>query len=106
MRQVLFIILVLISVIPKAIADASTPAMTIKIIQTGWHNDAVYVNTNEEKIVEGCHSARLILDIRSSMFDQDFALLMSAYHAKSHVVFRVSGCAGNDMRIIGVALVD
>lgn len=104
MKQVLLFLLVSIIYTSTVAADASTPKMTIKVIETGWAANAVYITTNQGEKVEGCSSPRLRLDANSTMFDQDFSLLMSAYHAKSNVVFRVAGCSGNDMNVIAVAL--
>ena len=90
----------------SANADVSTQPMTIKVIETGWSAEAIYVSTNEGYELESCGSARLRLDEASNMFEQDFALLMSAFHTQTKVVFRVSGCSGDDINIIAVALVN
>lgn len=87
-------------------ADSSSQPIKIERIESGWGADAILITPDESQQLESCPGYRFRLEKASSMFEQDFSLLLSAYHVKSNVVFRVSGCVGNEMNVIAVALVD
>ena len=87
-------------------ADSSSQPLEIKRIERGWGADAILITPDIQQQLEGCSGNRFRLEKNSSMFDQDFSLLLSAYHAKSRVVLRVSGCVGNEMNVIAVALIE
>ena len=106
MRKKLLLIAALLFTSSVTFADVSTPELTIKKIQTAWNTSGVYFETVENQIFEGCSKAQFYLNPNDSMFDQDFSLLLSALHTKSRVILRISGCSGNDMKVIGVAVIN
>lgn len=84
----------------------STPPVTLKYIETGWGGEGVYFGTIEETIVEGCVSPVIRINSDHAMFDTIVSTALSAYHTKSKVVFRISGCIGGQMKGIAIALVE
>ena len=88
------------------LADSDTPVQTIKTIGTGWGAEAIYITTNENEKVENCEWPRLRLNNNHPYFNQILSLALSAFHAKSKVIFRVSGCTNNkDMNIQSISLI-
>jgi len=88
------------------LADASTPPLTIKKIETGWGSEGIYISTNEGIKVEGCSSAVLRINSNHVMLDKILSIALSAYHTKSKVQFRVSGCTGDQMNLIAIAILE
>jgi hypothetical protein len=88
------------------LADSSTPPLTIKRIETGWGSEGVYITSNEETVVEGCTSSRIRIDSNHLMLDYIVSIALSAYHTKSKVQFRISGCSGSSMNGVAIAIVD
>lgn len=90
----------------NAFADSNTPPLTISRIGTGWGSEGIYISSNEGSMVEGCGTASLRIDSAHVMLDKILSIALSAYHAKSKVEFRVSGCVGNRMNVIAIAILD
>ena len=105
MRYLILVIVLMMS-LTSVYGDTSTPPQTIKVISTGWGSEGIYITTHEGGIVEGCEFARFRLNNDHLYFDKVLSMALSAFHAKSKVVFRVSGCTGNDMKLIAIAIID
>ena len=99
----LSILTLLISI--SAYADTDTKPQTIRSISTGWSAEGIFISLTGSEIVEGCEWARLRLNNDHTYYDQILTLALSAFHAESKVVVRVSGCTGKDMTIKAISLV-
>lgn len=87
-------------------ADASTSPLTLAKIETGWGGEGIYFTTIEKKIIESCSGARFRLDKTNPMLKEILSIALSAYHSRSKVIFRVSGCGGNDMNVIAIGVTE
>ncbi|USD23364.1 hypothetical protein MJO52_09565 [Microbulbifer variabilis] len=85
-----------------AMADTTTPPITIKSVGIGWGLAELYIESNENVIVEDCASARLKVSLTNPMFDHILSIALSAYHTNSKVTLRVKGCDGSDMNAVSI----
>jgi hypothetical protein len=105
MKSIL-LLLSLFIVVQGVLADTSTPPLTIKRIETGWGSEGLYIQSNEGAVVEGCTSTTIRINSNHLMFDHIVSIALSAYHTKSKVQFRVSGCLGSSMKGVAIAVLD
>ena len=97
-----FLLSVLASV---AHADDTLRDVYIKSIQTGWGGEGIYFEIVGTKRVEGCAEATVFI-ADSPMLDRILSIGLSAQQTKTDVDFRISGCHGNGMRGVAIAIGD
>ncbi|MES9957652.1 MAG: hypothetical protein ABW086_11415 [Sedimenticola sp.] len=89
-----------------SIGDESTSPQTIRAIHTGWSGEGFYIATNEKPVLEGCSLPVFRMDIAHPMMKDVLSIALSAYHSKSRVIMRVSGCTGGYMNLIAINVLD
>ncbi|USD23363.1 hypothetical protein [Microbulbifer variabilis] len=105
MKKIIFVFL-LSFVAQASLADTSTPLITIKAIGTGWGSSDLFIESNENVIVEDCSNVRLKVSSTNPMFNHILSIALSAYHTKSKVTLRVKGCDGTDMNAVAIKITD
>lgn len=105
MKKIIYIFSLFI-VAQSTFADSSTTTLTIKNIETGWSSEGVYIRTNEEIMLEGCTSSTLRVNSDHLMLDKILSIALSAFHTKSKVTFRVSGCTGTTLNAVAISVLD
>ncbi|WP_444904610.1 hypothetical protein ACJJIU_06975 [Microbulbifer sp. CnH-101-E] len=105
MKKIIFVFLMSF-VAQASLADTSTPLITIKAIGTGWGSSDLFIESNENVIVEDCSNVRLKVSSTNPMFNHILSIALSAYHTKSKVTLRVKGCDGTDMNAVAIKITD
>ncbi len=100
MVRLLLLIVLLISF--HGVADTSLPSSKITKIATGWSSGGLYFSLEGSIRAEGGHNAGVRIPSSHPMLNEILALALSAYHANKPVVFRISGCIGNDMKGLAI----
>ncbi|MDM3871236.1 hypothetical protein QSV34_07690 [Porticoccus sp. W117] len=99
-----FFIILLISLSPVLYADDSLAPQTIKKVSTGWANEGVYIELSQTNNADGCQASRVKFDAAHPFLKEILSIALSAFHAKSNVQIRVSGCTGIDFNGIAIEI--
>ena len=78
---------------------------TLKTVALGWGGEGVYVATNEATAPEGgCSTSTFVMTPDTPLFQENYAMLLAAFHANSKVNLYVDGCAGQNMKLKAVSV--
>ena len=103
--KILCFVLMMVSSLIASADESSTPD-TIKSIQTGWGGEGIYITTDSQQLLDGCTNNVFYVNARNvAMVKEILTVALSAFHARSKVIFRVSGCEHGRMRTIAIAIV-
>lgn len=87
-------------------AEVSLPVQTISSIQTGWGGEGIYLQLREGIRASGCNSGMYLIHKQNNpMYYELLSISLSAYHAKSKVILRVTNCSSpSDFSLSVVAI--
>jgi len=97
-----YLLLIVSSVVS---ADAVVVDNTITRVDMGWLGEGVFVSTAENTNNYGCQQSRFGMPVGTPLFDQNLALLLSAFHTGSKVELYIDGCFGGVINLKAVTLV-
>lgn len=103
MKILVFIFLSFIS--PFIFADSSLPPQKITRIDTGWGSEGIYFSFKDAHQIAGCSGTRVVIPRDHLMLKEILSITLSAFHTGKKVVFRTSGCFGNNIKGVAVAIV-
>ena len=79
--------------------------LTIKEMSMGWAGEGVFVWVNESiTVVEGCSDPVFTLKKETALFEENYSMLLSAFHSGSKVGLYSAGCYGNNMELKAVRI--
>ncbi|UTW46445.1 hypothetical protein KFE80_06080 [bacterium SCSIO 12696] len=106
MKYIVFIVLIVAGSLCRVLADDSLPPQTIKKIDTGWSNEAIYVEFDNALSADNCQASRVKFHKDHPLLKEILSIALSAFHSKSKVQIRVSGCTGIDFRGIAISILE
>jgi hypothetical protein len=101
MKKLILLILATFTILN---ADANLPASTIKNIATGWGGEGLFLSINNSTVVEECVNPRIYVSPTNTMYNEILSIALSSFHASTNVVFRISGCRGENMNGIAISI--
>lgn len=88
-----------------ALASNEYHDLTINNLALGWGGEGVYVWVEESFTnTEGCNGNVFKFNAETVLFDQNYAMLLSAFHTNHKVSLYVDGCDGNNLKLKAVRL--
>jgi len=77
--------------------------LTLKEISMGWGGEAVYVRVTENvEVMDGCAGRAFVMLPSTPLFQENYSMLIAAFHAKQKVGLYINGCIGNNMALRAV----
>ena len=99
------ILLFIIVISPLTNAGYQHYNLTIKELSMGWSGEGVFVWVEGQvQNVDSCTNEVFKLSAEAPLFEQNYSMLLSAYHAGHKVGLYVDGCDGSNIRLKAVRL--
>ena len=106
MKRLLFVFSISMSSVAYT-ADLTLDPQTVIRVATAWEGNGIFLQFAEGLKYPGCTNPYFFIkQTNNQLFNQQVSIALSAFHAKSKLSLRVSGCQGNPALATDIVAID